>query len=148
MSQFTHLTQQILTSNDQQAVAQMTQAICDPSNLELLLNEIPHSNDLHFIFTEILTKSIFNGDFCPINETKSDDNHMREISNEKTKLYELIVPRVYQNVCSGILAKEYVINSALNLLSACLKDMTDSNKNLAPFVSLMQQHMFPTWKHS
>lgn len=38
MSHFTLLAQQILTTNDQQAVAQMTQAICDPSNLEMLLN--------------------------------------------------------------------------------------------------------------
>jgi hypothetical protein len=77
MSHFSKLAQQILTTNDPQALAQMTHAVCDPSNLELLLNEIPHLNDLHFIFTEILTKSIFNGDFCPINETKSDDNHSR-----------------------------------------------------------------------
>lgn len=62
---------------------------------------------------------------------------MREISNEKTKLYEMIIPRVYQNVCEGIFNKEYTIKSALNLLSACLKDLTDSNKNQVPFISLM-----------
>lgn len=51
MSQFSNLAVQILTHNDLKAVTQMTQAICDPSNLELFLNQIPHSNELHFVFT-------------------------------------------------------------------------------------------------
>ncbi len=137
MNQFTALAHQILTSNDQQAYAQMSQAICDPSNLELLLNEIPRSNELHFIFTELLTKSILNGDFCPINETKSDDNNMRENVNEKTKIYETIIPRVFMNICSGSFQKEYITKSALNLISACLKDLCDNNKNLQVFISLL-----------
>lgn len=112
----------------------------------MLLSEIPHSNELHFIFTEFLMKAILKGDFCPINETKSDDNNMKENSNEKTKMYEMIIPRVFYNICQPNFPQDYTLKSALNLISACLKDLCDNSKNLPVFVSLLENYLFPSWK--
>lgn len=77
----------------------MVNAICELGDLEKLLNEIPHSDVLHFTFTELLSKSILAGEFYPINETKSDSNYSKDNSCEKTKLYEMIIPKVFQNIC-------------------------------------------------
>ena len=125
----------------------MLESICDPDKLENILNQIPHSDVLHFTFTEMLGKSILNGEFCPINETKSDDNTMKENSNEKVKLYLVIIPRLFQSVTSrNFDNKTYVINSALTTIAICLKDLCDNPKNLPIFINLLSTTLFPYFK--
>lgn len=74
MNHYIALADQIINSNSPQSCEAMASLINDTNNLDSFLNTIEHSNNLHFIFTEMLTKSILNGDFCPVNETRSDDN--------------------------------------------------------------------------
>ncbi len=74
---YKNLAEQIIKTNDKNAISIITAAISDPEGLQKILYEIPQSDVLLFVFTEILSKAILSGEFCPINETKSDDNNMK-----------------------------------------------------------------------
>jgi len=67
MNNYIHLADQIIKGNSPQAVETMALYINDTNNLDALLYSIEYSDNLHFIFTEMLSKSILNGEFCPIN---------------------------------------------------------------------------------
>jgi hypothetical protein len=66
-SHYAQLANQIIQKNDEHSINQLLSAICEPSSLEHLLREIPHSDVLHFTFTELLSKTILKGEFCPVN---------------------------------------------------------------------------------
>lgn len=61
MNNYIHLADQIIKGNNPQACESMAQYINDTNNLDTLLHSIEYSDNLHFIFTEMLAKSILNG---------------------------------------------------------------------------------------
>ena len=64
---YKNLAEQIIKTNDKNAISIITAAISDPEGLQKILYEIPQSDVLLFVFTEILSKAILSGEFCPIN---------------------------------------------------------------------------------
>ena len=64
---YKNLAEQIIKTNDKNAISIISSAISDPEGLQKILYEIPQSDVLLFVFTEILSKAILSGEFCPIN---------------------------------------------------------------------------------
>lgn len=94
-----------------------------------------------------MSKAILSGEFCPINETKSDSNNMKDNTCEKTKLYEMIIPRLFDTICTtNFEKKQYILRSTLNTISVCLKDLCDNNKNLGVFTNILENCLFRGWK--
>lgn len=72
---------------------------------------------------------------------------MKENENEKSKLYAMIIPRIFENVCQmNFEGKEYVLRSGINVIAVCLKDLCDNNKNMQAFVNLLENSLFPCFR--
>lgn len=63
---------------------------------------------------------------------------MKDNACQKTKLYEMIIPNLFNSICvTNFQKKEYILRSALNTVSICLKDLCDNNKNLGVFTNIL-----------
>lgn len=59
----------------------------------------------------------------------------------------MIIPNLFTTICNkNFENKEYILRSALNTISICLKDLCDNNKNLGVFTNILENCLFIGWR--